>query len=90
MGSWLFWDGQRWLRDEKLAHMTRCRAFLRAKALKLEEKAEERKAALALAGQREAEGLTGAEADKRLARAEKEGERQKPERAGKGRFCARR
>lgn len=72
-GSWLLWDGQRWLRDEKLAHMTRCRAFLRAKALKLEEKAAERKSALALAGQREAEGLTGAEASKRLARAEKDG-----------------
>lgn len=83
-GSWLFWDGQRWLRDEKLAHMTRCRAFLRAKALKLEEKAEERKAALALAGQREAEGLTGAEADKRLARAEKEGRAAEARASGQG------
>jgi hypothetical protein len=31
-GKWLFWTGSRWEVDERLLHMTRCRAYLRARA----------------------------------------------------------
>ena len=30
-GSWMFWTGARWQRDERLLHLTRTREFLRAK-----------------------------------------------------------
>ena len=39
-GKWLFWTGTRWLRDERLDHMTRTRAYLRARAESLTEWAE--------------------------------------------------
>jgi len=31
-GKWLFWTGSRWEVDERLIHMTKCRAYLRARA----------------------------------------------------------
>lgn len=31
-GKWLLWDGQRWVKDDKLQHMTAVRDFVRAKA----------------------------------------------------------
>lgn len=34
-GKWLLWDNQRWVKDEKLQHMTATRDFLRAKAKQL-------------------------------------------------------
>lgn len=39
-GKWLFWDGTRWKRDDKLDHLTRTRAYLRARAETLTEWAE--------------------------------------------------
>ncbi|MFD0980429.1 phage/plasmid primase, P4 family [Tropicimonas aquimaris] len=36
-GKWLFWDGTRWQIDEKLAHMTQTRAFLRRRGASLTE-----------------------------------------------------
>lgn len=36
-GKWLLWDGQRWVKDEKLQHMTAVRDFLRTKAKQLNE-----------------------------------------------------
>jgi putative DNA primase/helicase len=32
-GRWLFWNGSKWVADERLLHMTRARAFLRRKAI---------------------------------------------------------
>lgn len=51
--QWLFYDGSIWHADETLAHLTRCRRFLRRKAEALEAWAE-----------REAETLGAEEADK--------------------------
>lgn len=34
-GKWLLWDSQRWVKDEKLQHMTAVRDFLRTKAKQL-------------------------------------------------------
>lgn len=39
-GKWLFWTGSRWEPDERLAHMTRIRAYLRTRAAWLESWAE--------------------------------------------------
>lgn len=41
-GTWLFWDGARWTRDDKLRHMTECRDFLRHVASDLQEWATRR------------------------------------------------
>lgn len=43
-GKWLFWDGTRWVVDERMSHMTKTRDFLRRRAIDLLEWAE-RKAA---------------------------------------------
>lgn len=51
--SWLFWDGTRWLRDDRLDHMTRTRAFLRDRA-----------EAVTAWAERKAEDLEDREADK--------------------------
>jgi putative DNA primase/helicase len=32
-GHWMFWDGSRWVMDERLLHMTRTRQFLRRKGI---------------------------------------------------------
>jgi P4 family phage/plasmid primase-like protien len=47
--KWLFWNGSRWERDEKLKHATAVRDYLRAKATKLMEWAD-KKAESILAG----------------------------------------
>ncbi len=39
-GRWLFWSGSRWQQDERLAHLTLIRDYLRARARWLEEWAE--------------------------------------------------
>lgn len=41
-GRWLFWDGARWRQDDKLRHMTECRAWLRQVADDLQRWAETR------------------------------------------------
>lgn len=41
-GTWLFWDGARWVRDDKLRHMSECRDFLRDVANGIMEWAEAR------------------------------------------------
>lgn len=44
-GKWLLWDNQRWVKDEKLQHMTATRDFLRAKAKQLIEWGKKKAAA---------------------------------------------
>lgn len=41
-GTWLFWNGALWAKDEKLRHMTECRDFLRRVANDLQRWAEKR------------------------------------------------
>jgi putative DNA primase/helicase len=45
-GCWLFFDGVRWVRDDKLHHMTAIRDFLRGKSAQLIQWAERRAATL--------------------------------------------
>lgn len=45
-GKWLFWNGNNWQIDNKLLHMTRCRAFLRDIAIKLGSMGKPKKAKL--------------------------------------------
>ncbi len=41
-GQWLFWDGNRWEADDRLAHLTRTREFLRERAKELQRWAQQK------------------------------------------------
>ena len=45
-GRWLFWNSQRWAKDENLDHMTRTRAYLRTRATEIVEWADRKAASL--------------------------------------------
>ena len=53
--KWLFWNGSRWERDEKLKHFTAIRDYLRAKVTKLNEWAKRKAETILAAGGNAAE-----------------------------------